>query len=141
MRSFVALWLVVMILWYTGISPFGIGKRTMFFLGIRCLCGFTGFAIEFFSAKYTDLSKIVIILYNPFLTSIMSYLIIGETVSRHDLLSFLLGVVGIAFLTDPFEHLKGIDDLIGISLALLTAVIFNIGFISLRHVKKDFDAW
>ena len=71
----------------------------------------------------------------------MSFLLIGETVNKHDLLSFLLGIIGIALMTDPFSNLKGINDLIGISLASLAAVIFNIGFISLRHVKKELNAW
>lgn len=33
------------------------------------------------------------------------------------------------------------DDLIGISLALLSAVIFNIGFIALRKAKKELNSW
>ncbi len=46
-----------------------------------------------------------------------------------------------ALLTDPFSHFKDMNDLIGISLALLSAVTFNIGFISLRRVKKDLNSW
>lgn len=100
-----------------------------------------GFAVEFFAIKFTDLSKIVIILYNPFLTSIMSYFLIGEKVNRHDLLSFLIGVIGIGLLTDPLAKFRNLDDLIGISLALLSAIIFNIGFIALRKAKKELNSW
>ena len=105
-------------------------------MSIRCITGFFGFATEFFAVKFTDLSKIVIILYNPFLTSLMSFLLIGERVNRHDLFSFFLGVTGIALLTDPFSNIKGINDLIGCFLAFLSAVIFNLGFIALRKVKS-----
>ncbi len=83
----------------------------------------------------------VIILYNPFLTSLMSYILIGETVNRHDMLSFLLGVIGIALLTDPFASRKNENDLLGIMLALLSAVIFNLGFIAIRKVKSELNSW
>jgi drug/metabolite transporter (DMT)-like permease len=141
LRSFIALIMVLGVLRINKISPFEIQKPYAIFLGIRCFTGFVGFALEFFSAKYTDLSKIVIILYNPFLTSLMSFLIIGETVTKHDILSFFISVTGIALLTDPFSNLKGLNDMIGISLALLSAVTFNIGFIALRHAKEHLKSW
>lgn len=111
------------------------------YLSIRCVTGFLGFATEFFAVKFTELSKIVIILYNPFLTSLMSFLIIGERVNRQDLLAFFLGVMGIALLTDPFSNMKGVNDLIGIALAVLSAIIFNLGFIALRKVKSQLNSW
>lgn len=110
-------------------------------MSIRCVTGFLGFATEFFAVKFTELSKIVIILYNPFLTSLMSFLIIGERVNRQDLLAFFLGVMGIALLTDPFSNMKGVNDLIGMALAVLSAIIFNLGFIALRKVKSQLNSW
>ena len=56
-------------------------------------------------------------------------------------MSFFLGVTGIALLTDPFSDLKGINDFIGCSLAVLSAVIFNLGFIALRKVKSQLNSW
>jgi hypothetical protein len=44
--------------------------------------------------------------------------------------------MGIALLTDPFSNLKGVNDLIGMALAVLSAVLFNLGFIALRKVKS-----
>jgi len=44
--------------------------------------------------------------------------------------------MGIALLTDPFSNLKGVNDLIGMGLAVLSAVLFNLGFIALRKVKS-----
>ncbi len=73
--------------------------------------------------------------------SIMSFLLIKETVTRKDLFSFALGMVGIILLTDPFNHMKGRNDLIGILLALISAMSFNTGFIALRKVGKEFNAW
>lgn len=141
LRSFFALIMVSIILTVAGVSPFDIKKNVSWYLGIRCVTGFIGFATEFFAVKFTELSKIVIILYNPFLTSLMSYLIIGERVTKNDLLCFFLGVAGIALLTDPFSNIKGINDMIGCALALLSAVIFNIGFIALRKVKSQLNSW
>lgn len=50
MRSFIALALVIFILWIQKIPVFDIDKRAAVFLFIRCICGFIGFAIEFYSA-------------------------------------------------------------------------------------------
>lgn len=129
------------ILYAFKVSPFEIKRNVAMCLSIRCVTGFLGFATEFFAVKFTELSKIVIILYNPFLTSLMSFLIIGERVNRQDLLAFFLGVMGIALLTDPFSNLKGVNDLIGLALAVLSAVIFNLGFIALRKVKSQLNSW
>lgn len=49
--------------------------------------------------------------------------------------------MGIALLTDPFSNLKGVNDLIGMALAVLSAVIFNLGFIALRKVKSQLNSW
>eukprot|EP00347_Sterkiella_histriomuscorum_P017150 403350477 len=141
LRSLIAIVILAGILYVNKVNVFEVRQQVSGYLLIRCICGFVGFAIEFFAIKFTDLSKIVIILYNPFLTSIMSYLIIGEKVNRHDLLSFFVGVLGIGLLTDPFAKLRNVDDLIGISLAFLSAVIFNIGFIALRRAKKELNSW
>lgn len=81
------------------------------------------------------------IIYNPFLASVMSFFIIQETVSKHDIISFILGVLGITLLTDPFSNYKGLNDIIGITLALLSAISFNFGFISIRKVKKEIHSW
>ena len=141
LRSLIAVVILSVILWRSGISIFEVRKQISVYLFIRCICGFFGFALEFFAIKYTDLSKVVIIIYNPFLTSIMSYLMIGEKVNIHDLFSFLVGVIGIALLADPFAKFKDINDLIGIFIALLSGTVFNIGFIALRRVKKELNSW
>jgi drug/metabolite transporter (DMT)-like permease len=133
--------IVSVLLYIIKVSPFDIKRDVAICLTIRCITGFLGFATEFFAVKFTELSKIVIILYNPFLTSFMSFLIIGERVNKQDLLSFLLGVIGIALLTDPFSDLKGVNDLIGCTLAVLSAVLFNLGFIALRKVKSQLNSW
>jgi len=141
LRSGFAMLVVLLILAYTQISPFDIKPHVFPYLGIRCITAFTGFAIEFFSISFTDLSKVVIVLYNPFLTSLMSFLLIRETVNKHDLLSFLLGVTGITLLTDPFAQVKDVNDVVGVVLALLSAVFFNVGFIAVRKVKSELNSW
>lgn len=44
-------------------------------------------------------------------------------------------------LTDPFSNMKGINDLIGLSLAVASAVFFNLGFIAIRKVKSELNSW
>lgn len=66
--------------------------------------------------------------------SIMSFVLINETVTKKDLFSFALGMIGIVMITDPFSSLKGRNDFIGVGLALLSAMFFNTGFIALRKV-------
>lgn len=82
LRSLIAMILVSFILYAFKVSPFEVKRNVAWFLSIRCITGFLGFATEFFAVKFTELSKIVIILYNPFLTSLMSFLIIGERVNK-----------------------------------------------------------
>ena len=141
LRSLIAMVMVSLVVYQQGVSPLEIKRHVAWVLAVRCITGFFGFATEFFSVKFTDLSKVVIILYNPFWTSLMSYVMIGEKVNRNDLFCFFLGVTGIALLTDPFNRIKGLNDLIGCALALLSATIFNIGFIALRKAKKDLNSW
>jgi hypothetical protein len=49
--------------------------------------------------------------------------------------------LGIGMLTDPFSNYKGINDLIGITLAFFSAISFNLGFIAIRKVKKEIESW
>lgn len=57
------------------------------------------------------------------------------------MVSFFLGICGIWLLSDPLHNLKGIDDLIGIFLALMAAIIFNFGFIAVRRIKHEIHSW
>lgn len=141
MRAFFSLIIVSFIIWKSKIDIGAIKKEHAPYLFIRCLSGFVGFAIEFFALKFTDMTKVIILLYNPFLASIVGYILIGETVTKHDIFCFIIGVTGIALVTDPFSEYKGMNDFIGIALALLSATLFNIGFISLRKVKKEINSW
>lgn len=141
MRSLIAMCLLIPILYYNNVHPLNISKPLAPYLIVRCLSAFIGFVLEFIAAKFTDLSKIVIVFYNPFLTCLMGYLMIGERVNKHDLLSFFLGMLGIAFITDPFSSIKSPNDLIGIGIAVLSSVFFNIGFIVIRKVKKEIHSW
>lgn len=140
-RSFSGIIMVCAVLYIINLSIFDVKPHTAKYLAIRCIAGFMGFVFELFSFYFTDLSKVVIILYNPFLASLMGYLLIQEKVTKHDLIAFFVGVIGVALLTNPFSNYKGWSDMIGIALAFLSAVVFQIGFIALRKVKKDLNSW
>ena len=75
-RSFFAMIILFPILFLYDISIFEIPRHVSFYLFLRCLTGFIGFSLQFFATKFTDLSKIVILIYNPFISSLMSFCII-----------------------------------------------------------------
>ena len=62
LRSLIAFVIVSILLWIIKVSPFDVKRHVALFLAIRCLTGYCGFATEFFAVKFTELSKIVIIL-------------------------------------------------------------------------------
>ena len=41
-------------------------------------------------------------MYNPFITAVMSYFLIGERLSRYDYISFCFCLAGVLALTNPF---------------------------------------
>lgn len=97
------------------------------------ISSFIGFAFQVFSLKFISVSKSVIIIYNPFITSIIAYLLIGESMTKHDIFCFLACTMGVICLTNPFsESSYDINEILGISFAILASISFNIGYCSLR---------
>lgn len=61
-----------------------------------------GYLLQVSAIELIPISKAVVIIYNPFLASLFSFLIIGEKLSVHDLFCFLFCTIGVIMLTDPF---------------------------------------
>ena len=53
----------------------------------------------FCALKMTSTSKVILIFENPFLTSIMAYLLIGEKITVHEIVVFCMSTVGIVMLS------------------------------------------
>jgi drug/metabolite transporter (DMT)-like permease len=138
-RSLIACLIVVAVLHYRGESPFALNRDVALYAFIRILGSFMGFVLQIFSIEFISVSKTVLIINNPFLTSIISFLLIGERSTRHDMICFLLCTVGVIMLTDPFKdtplHKLDLQNLIGVSLSFLSSLSYNISYVALRKLS------
>ena len=132
-----ALIMVSIILYFNKISFCDVDKEVFKFASIRILGSATGFIFQIMSLELISVSKSVIVIYNPFVSAILSYMLIGERISKYDVVSFLICTVGVGFLTNPFsEKLSTWSEYIGIVLALVASIFFNIGYIALRKIRN-----
>jgi drug/metabolite transporter (DMT)-like permease len=70
---------------------------------VRVLGSIIGFIIKLFVIKLISLSKAVIIIYNPFISSIQTYFIIGELLNYKNIASLTLSTIGVVLLRDLFN--------------------------------------
>ena len=87
--------------------------------------------------KLIATSKVVLIFENPFLTALIAYAILGEQITKHEIIVFLMATTGIYLLTQGQKSEVKIDDsgsneLLGISLAIIASILANLGAIALR---------
>ncbi len=103
---------------------------------IRVIGSAMGYLFTTASIELIPVSKAVVIIYNPFLASLLSFLIIGEKLSIHDLICFFFCTLGVIMLTDPFsESVKDIKEILGIMFAFLSGASYNISYIALRKIR------
>jgi len=143
-RSLIACLSLCLILYLNDISPFSIPRDVSRFAFQRVFGSFFGFMLEIFALDFIPSSKAVLIVNNPFLTSILSYLLIGEVSSKHDMISFLVCTLGVSLLTDPFNDSAPSSDTeyIGIILAVLSSISFNLSYLALRNLKgHQINSW
>ena len=64
--------------------------------------------------RLLSISKVILILENPFMTSVLAYLFIGEKITKHEILAFCLVTVGIVLISQDDEakstHHKSVPD-------------------------------
>ena len=94
-------------------------------------------------------SKVILILENPFLMSMIAFFTIGESITKHEVFVFILATIGIALISQDEvtpqksskipkqspHHPNEYDwerDIYGVGFAVTGAVIANIGMISVR---------
>eukprot|EP00347_Sterkiella_histriomuscorum_P007907 403347105 len=142
-RSLAALVLLTLILYFTGASPFEIDKQAMPYAFVRVVGSALGFVMMVFSIELIPISKTVVIVYNPFLASLTSYLTIGESMSKHDLICFFICTSGVVLLTDPMNSsISDFKEFVGIILAFLSSISFNLSYVALRKIKdRPVNSW
>jgi len=103
---------------------------------LRAATSFIACGLEFLALNYTDVSKVVLILYNPFISVFISFFTLRESVTSTELISFILGLAGVVLLIDPLKETNNKDDILGIVISLLCAVIFQIGYVATRYLRN-----
>lgn len=93
----------------------------------------------FMALRLTSTSKVILIFENPFLTSIMAYLIINERITMHEIIVFIMSTIGIILLSrsskqgEDKKELSG--ELFGVILCLIAAVMANLSTLALRQMQ------
>lgn len=114
----------------------GVSRWQFPFVMIRVVGTTTAHLIIFMALRLTSTSKVILIFENPFLTSILAYFIIGETITIHEVIVFALSTIGIILLSrsnqkgEESKEFSG--ELIGILLCLLAAFLANLSTLALR---------
>jgi drug/metabolite transporter (DMT)-like permease len=104
-RSFFSLILVSSILYLTKKSMFAIEKDLFLYILVRVLGSAFAFFLEVVALQFIPISKVIIVMYNPFITSIISFVLIKEKITKYDMLSFFFCTLGVIFITNPFRDL------------------------------------
>ena len=76
----------------------GITRFQIPYLAVRVIATSISHLLVLMALKITSTSKVILILENPFLTSIMAFFLIGEKITAHEVFVFIVATVGIFFL-------------------------------------------
>jgi drug/metabolite transporter (DMT)-like permease len=106
LRSLFACVIVSIVIWFNRetTSVFKIDREVAIFAFGRVFGSFIGFMLEILSLDYISTSKSVLIINNPLITSILSYVILREKSGKHDLICFIMCTFGVVLLTNPFSN-------------------------------------
>ena len=77
----------------------GINERQFPYVMVRVIGTTLAHLLIFCALRMTSTSKVILIFENPFLTSIMAYLLIGEKITVHEIVVFCMSTVGIVMLS------------------------------------------
>jgi drug/metabolite transporter (DMT)-like permease len=102
------------------------------FLNVGCFTLLTAFAL-----LATATSRVAVLTYTmPIWAALLAYPILGERLNAARSISLLVGAVGLSVLIYP---LIGSSDLLGVALAVTTAVAWAAGTVYLKWAKVDAD--
>ena len=145
-------WGVLLLIGYQNLIRKGVDPvKTSFFDGINreqlpyVMCRVVGTTcahlLIFLALRMTSTSKVILIFENPFLTSILAYLIIGEKITIHEIIVFCMSTIGIIMLSrsnkasDDKKDVSG--EMVGVGLCLIAAVLANLSTIALRRMQLN----
>ena len=100
-RSWIALVMLLGIMQFNKISVFNVRENVLKFVVIRSVGNYLGFVFTIMSIYFIPISDTIILINNPFVTGILSLLILKEKMSKHDVIAFSLATLGIITLTAP----------------------------------------
>ena len=77
----------------------GVSRRQMPYITIRVIAETVSHLLLFSAMKIMAASKVILILENPFLMSIIAFVTIGESITKHEVLVFILATIGIVLIS------------------------------------------
>ena len=108
----------------------GISREQLPYVMVRVIGTSCAHLLIFMALRLTSTSKVILIFENPFLTSILAYFIIGETITIHEIIVFAMSTVGIIMLSrsnNASDSKKDVsDEMLGVGLCLIAAVLANL---------------
>lgn len=130
-RNIIGLFLILMTLWHTPLSNKGGRPWTLFFRG---LIGTLALLSFFYTVSVTHLSHaIVYAKTEPIFTAILAFFLLKEKLSPYTLIASLLGLLGVAILSD--FHLDYLD-----MMGIMTGFMAALAYTSVRSLKPYYDA-
>jgi drug/metabolite transporter (DMT)-like permease len=142
-RSMTALVMVSIIVYWNRVQVFGIDRQIFKYILVRVLGSALAFFLQILAVQLIPISKVIVIMYNPFITTILSYLLIQEPVTKFDLISFFFCTLGVIMLTNPFtESNFDLKEMIGLGLAFTASISINVSFVALRRIRHcNINSW
>ena len=127
-----------------GADVVNIPKQFRKIILIRGFAGFCGIAGIFNGVKYLPVATAnCIIMTNPMWVAVLSFLILGESITKIDFVSIVLAFLGIVLINDPLNW-NGLEDkeeakgkLIGVICCLTAAISGAVAFVCMRFMKTD----
>ena len=99
-----------------------------FLLAIRVVSNGTAHLILSIAIQLVSVSKMMLILENPFLVGVMAYFAINEAITIHEVVVFCMTVIGIIVMQkDRSPNADAEYETLGIALTILAGMLLNAG--------------
>ena len=91
-------------------------------------------ALITFALQYVEASRTVLVVYtNPIWTLLLSMLLLGERTTWNRVLGLMLGLAGLAILTNPLAMTWTTASLVGVAMALLGTIAWALASVLYKH--------
>ena len=106
---------------------------------VRCLSNSIAHLMLMSAMYFTSASKAFLIFESPFISSIMAYLILRESITKTEIGIFSLATIGVILMStekDPHVMERELSaEIVGCFIALAAGVINNVGIVAVRSLK------